>query len=137
MPRTFLGPLFISLLISPIAFLLQLFDVNKFWCQYLGSISFQKCLQNVYDVFSFTVRAALGLTVIAAFNILCRTFQRTFGLRWLQWFIAITVTQSHFMFYLSRPLPNIFALPLGKKQLHQKNCTCNTSQLFYSSYGIR
>lgn len=60
------------------------------------------------------VRAALGLCVVFAFHVLCGTFRKIFGERWLQWFIAITVTQSHFMFYLSRPLPNIFALPLGK-----------------------
>lgn len=56
----------------------------------------------------------LGLCIIAAFNELCNSLKKLFGARWLQWFIAITVTQSHFMFYLTRPLPNIFALPLGE-----------------------
>lgn len=92
-PRTFLGSLFISIVVSPVVFLLQLLQFNKFWAQYL-------------------VRAALGVTVITSFRVLSKTLENTFGSRWLQWFIAITVTQSHFMFYLSRPLPNIFALPL-------------------------
>lgn len=36
-PRTFLGPLFISTLVYPIVFVLQLLNVNKFWVQYLGN----------------------------------------------------------------------------------------------------
>jgi alpha-1,6-mannosyltransferase len=35
-PRTFIGPLFISILVSPIVFLLEVFDISKFWAQYLG-----------------------------------------------------------------------------------------------------
>jgi alpha-1,6-mannosyltransferase len=92
-PRTFIGPLFISILVSPIVFLLEVFDISKFWAQYL-------------------VRFALGGCVITTFHMLSQTLSKTFGPSWLQWFMAITVTQSHFMFYLSRPLPNIFALPL-------------------------
>lgn len=63
---------------------------------------------------SFTVRGILALCVLISFSVLCKTLEKLFGKAWLQWFVAITVTQSHFMFYLSRPLPNIFALPLGK-----------------------
>uniref|UniRef100_A0A6P7GTW1 Mannosyltransferase n=1 Tax=Diabrotica virgifera virgifera TaxID=50390 RepID=A0A6P7GTW1_DIAVI len=92
-PRTFIGPLFISALASPVVAVLQLLNVNKFWVQYL-------------------VRTILATCVVYSFNILSKTLEKQFGTRWLQWFIAITVTQSHFMFYLSRPLPNIFALPL-------------------------
>lgn len=92
-PRTFIGPLFISILVSPFAALIQYFELNKFWAQYL-------------------VRAALGGCVITSFHILSKSLENVFGSTWLQWFIAITVTQSHFMFYLTRPLPNIFALPL-------------------------
>jgi len=56
----------------------------------------------------------LALVVVLCFKKLSSTLEKQFGTRWLQWFIAITVTQSHFMFYMSRPLPNIMALPLGK-----------------------
>ncbi|XP_012153665.1 alg12 alpha-1,6-mannosyltransferase isoform X3 [Megachile rotundata] len=38
--------------------------------------------------------------------------QSVFGLQFTKWFVAITVTQYHFMYYLSRPLPNIMAMPL-------------------------
>ncbi|XP_050297054.1 probable Dol-P-Man:Man(7)GlcNAc(2)-PP-Dol alpha-1,6-mannosyltransferase [Anthonomus grandis grandis] len=92
-PRTFLGPLFISFISSPLVFLLQILNLNKFWAQYI-------------------VRATLACTVILSFKRLSNTLEKQFGSRWLQWFMAITVTQSHFMFYLSRPLPNIMVMPL-------------------------
>ncbi|KAJ8960349.1 hypothetical protein NQ317_009072 [Molorchus minor] len=92
-PRTFIGPLFISLLAAPFVAILQFLNVNKFWTQYL-------------------VRIILASCVIGSFHNLSKTLEKQFGTRWLQWFIAITITQSHFIFYLSRPLPNILALPL-------------------------
>ncbi|KRT86101.1 hypothetical protein AMK59_704, partial [Oryctes borbonicus] len=92
-PRTFIGATFISFIISPIIALFQYFDISKFWSQYI-------------------VRAALAGTVIYSFHQFSKTLEEIFGSRWLQWFFAITVTQSHFMFYLSRTLPNTFALPL-------------------------
>ncbi|KAJ8963153.1 hypothetical protein NQ318_018618 [Aromia moschata] len=92
-PRTFIGPLFISLLAAPFVAFMEFLNVNKFWTQYL-------------------VRTILASCVVGSFHILSKTLEKQFGTRWLQWLIAITVTQSHFMFYLSRPLPNILALPL-------------------------
>ncbi|XP_076258255.1 alg12 alpha-1,6-mannosyltransferase [Rhynchophorus ferrugineus] len=92
-PRSFLGPLFISALAFPFVFILQCLEFNKFWSQYV-------------------VRFILALCVIYSFKKLSNTLSKQFGTRWLQWFIALTVTQSHFMFYMSRPLPNIMALPL-------------------------
>lgn len=117
MPRTFIGPLFISGLVMPFVALLQFFNLNKFWAQYLGKVNNIKHFF-FYQFYFVVVRAALGLCVVLAFNELCKTFRKIFGERWLQWFIAVTVTQSHFMFYLSRPLPNIFALPLGNGHLY-------------------
>nr|CAD7433329.1 unnamed protein product [Timema monikensis] len=64
------------------------------------------------------IRSVLALFVIGAFQMLRQTLQSMFGPQLTKWFVAITVTQYHFMFYLSRPLPNIMALPLVLIALH-------------------
>ncbi|XP_063367350.1 dol-P-Man:Man(7)GlcNAc(2)-PP-Dol alpha-1,6-mannosyltransferase [Cydia amplana] len=92
-PRTFVGPLIITALSAPMAAIFHLFGINKFWMQYV-------------------VRLVLALTVIGAWSRLRNTLQKQFGNTFAWWFTLITVTQYHFMFYMSRPLPNILALPL-------------------------
>ncbi|XP_071450807.1 dol-P-Man:Man(7)GlcNAc(2)-PP-Dol alpha-1,6-mannosyltransferase, partial [Hetaerina americana] len=92
-PRTFLGPLFLSFLASPFVMFFHVLGVRKFISQYI-------------------VRAVLGLCVLAAFRELRRAVHSIFGITKATWFLAITLTQYHFMYYLSRPLPNILALPL-------------------------
>ncbi|XP_055587620.1 probable Dol-P-Man:Man(7)GlcNAc(2)-PP-Dol alpha-1,6-mannosyltransferase [Uranotaenia lowii] len=92
-PRSFLGPLFVSFLVSPVAAALEFLEVNKFWMQYV-------------------VRFALAATVVFAWNKLRITIHRRLGAAVSLWYILITFTQFHFMFYMSRPLPNIMALPL-------------------------
>ncbi|XP_034238883.1 probable Dol-P-Man:Man(7)GlcNAc(2)-PP-Dol alpha-1,6-mannosyltransferase [Thrips palmi] len=92
-PRTFLGPMFVCSLSSPIFFVLQLLGCSKIWTQYL-------------------VRAVLGLCVLGSFHVFRKAVEFVFGAQVAIWFLTITLTQYHFMFYLSRPLPNIFALPL-------------------------
>lgn len=92
-PRTFLGPMFVCSLSSPIFFVLQLLGCSKIWTQYL-------------------VRAVLGLCVLGSFHVFRKAVEFVYGAQVATWFLSITLTQYHFMFYLSRPLPNIFALPL-------------------------
>ncbi|XP_048504970.1 probable Dol-P-Man:Man(7)GlcNAc(2)-PP-Dol alpha-1,6-mannosyltransferase isoform X2 [Athalia rosae] len=92
-PRTFLGPIFISGIVAPFAAAVDHLNMNKFCVQYI-------------------VRAALGLTVIATLRLYRQALQLIFGQQFMKWFVAITVTQYHFMYYLSRPLPNIMAMPL-------------------------
>lgn len=92
-PRTFLGPLVISILASPVVAVINVLGLSKFYAQ-------------------FVVRAVLGLCVIGAFRMFRETIQSVFGCQMTNWFVAVTVTQYHFMYYLSRPLPNILALPL-------------------------
>lgn len=92
-PRSFLGPLFVTFLVTPIATALDYLEVNKFWMQYV-------------------VRFALAAIVVFAWNKLRVTIHKRLGVSVSLWYILITITQFHFMFYMSRPLPNIMALPL-------------------------
>ncbi|XP_044730139.1 dol-P-Man:Man(7)GlcNAc(2)-PP-Dol alpha-1,6-mannosyltransferase [Chrysoperla carnea] len=92
-PRSFIGPLFISFLCGPIVWGIELLDLSKFWSQYI-------------------VRLTLACCVLASLYIFLRTLKNIFGQKWVNWFLTITVTQYHFMYYLSRPLPNIMVLPL-------------------------
>ncbi|XP_023246974.1 probable Dol-P-Man:Man(7)GlcNAc(2)-PP-Dol alpha-1,6-mannosyltransferase [Copidosoma floridanum] len=98
-PRTFLGPIVISSIALPAVAAVKYWDLNKFFSQYI-------------------VRAALGLTVVLTFRLYKNALQTIFGAKFTKWFVLITVTQYHFMYYLSRPLPNTMALPLVLLALH-------------------
>ncbi|XP_034192570.2 alg12 alpha-1,6-mannosyltransferase isoform X1 [Osmia lignaria lignaria] len=92
-PRSFVGPMIISGLASPLIAIINYLQLNKFFAQYV-------------------VRAILGLLVIGMLKLYRDALQSIFGTQFTKWFVAITVTQYHFMYYLSRPLPNIMAMPL-------------------------
>ncbi|XP_070558705.1 dol-P-Man:Man(7)GlcNAc(2)-PP-Dol alpha-1,6-mannosyltransferase-like [Ptychodera flava] len=90
-PRTFIGPLFISVLSAPMVALASVLGYSK---------AYSQCI----------VRGVLGLCVIYSYLRFQQAVKKTLGDSVARYLILLTVTQFHFMFYLSRPLPNIFAL---------------------------
>lgn len=91
-PRTFLGPLFLSAFSSPFAFLCFQVDTSKFYTQLI-------------------VRAFLGVCVIGALWYMQREVRRQFGSTVAGLFCVTCASQFHIMFYSTRTLPNVFALP--------------------------
>jgi alpha-1,6-mannosyltransferase len=92
-PRTFLGALVIALVSSPLVAILHLLQLPKIAALY-------------------TVRVVLGMTVLGTIFALRLQVGRQFGRNVSTAFAIITATQFHLLFYLSRPLPNVFALAL-------------------------
>lgn len=56
----------------------------------------------------------LGAVVITSIKYFYKSIAKVFGKGVGDWFIVITASQYHLMFYSSRPLPNILAFPLGQ-----------------------
>ncbi|XP_017075178.2 probable Dol-P-Man:Man(7)GlcNAc(2)-PP-Dol alpha-1,6-mannosyltransferase [Drosophila eugracilis] len=92
-PRTFIGPLVVSMISAPFVLLFETLNINKFWAQYV-------------------VRLVLAGAISVGWNNLRQAVTKIYGVEVRLWFTAITISQFHFMFYMTRPLPNIFALPL-------------------------
>ena len=92
-PRTFIGPIVVSSIAYPFVICLNWMGLNKLVSQYV-------------------VRAVLGVLVLSGLQRFRSAIRLKYGKNVNRWHLAITISQFHLMFYLSRPLPNIYALVL-------------------------
>ncbi|XP_071490266.1 dol-P-Man:Man(7)GlcNAc(2)-PP-Dol alpha-1,6-mannosyltransferase-like [Diadema antillarum] len=116
-PRTFLGPLFISVLSSPIVGVCSLFGASKFAAQYI-------------------VRGMLAVMVMSSFNSFRGSVSKLFGRDVACYLVLLTLSQSHFVFYASRPLPNTFALAIALRAISAWMNRDHVAFILYSAFVI-
>ncbi|KYQ89366.1 hypothetical protein DLAC_11802 [Tieghemostelium lacteum] len=99
-PRTFLGPLLISTASSPIVKGMEWVLPNLF------SVVPSKMLS------LYIVRLVIGITGWLCFREFRKAVSEHFSISTGIWLNIVSCCQFHLFFYISRPLPNIFALDL-------------------------
>ncbi|XP_069142697.1 dol-P-Man:Man(7)GlcNAc(2)-PP-Dol alpha-1,6-mannosyltransferase-like [Argopecten irradians] len=92
-PRTFLGPMAVSITVAPLVSITNFLQISKFFTQ-------------------FIVRCCLGAFVLFGVSRFADGVFKKFGSSVKNWFYITMMSQFHFMFYITRPLPNVFALSL-------------------------
>ncbi|PRP80942.1 dol-P-Man:Man(7)GlcNAc(2)-PP-Dol alpha-1,6-mannosyltransferase [Planoprotostelium fungivorum] len=102
-PRSFIGPLIVTAISYPLHFMLQ---------TYMSLLSFEFDFSPKL-ISQLIVRAILAALVLSGYFRLRRAAAALYGKNTALWFSIITcLTQFHLLFYVSRPLPNTFALAL-------------------------
>ncbi|XP_015762841.1 PREDICTED: dol-P-Man:Man(7)GlcNAc(2)-PP-Dol alpha-1,6-mannosyltransferase-like [Acropora digitifera] len=115
-PRTFLGPLLVSFVSYPVVMFARLAGASKLFSQ-------------------FVVRFCLGSICLFAFSKFRSSVSHRFGSDVGRFMAAITATQFHFLFYVSRPLPNTFALVLGELLFNYLSAlTISVDSIFWKRY---
>uniref|UniRef100_A0A0E0PC89 Mannosyltransferase n=1 Tax=Oryza rufipogon TaxID=4529 RepID=A0A0E0PC89_ORYRU len=90
-PRSFIGALVVSVISSPAVFVMHLCHVPK-----------------VYGLLA--VRIVLGSIILMTLRLLRVQVKRKFGHHAEAFYLILTATQFHLLFYSTRPLPNVLAL---------------------------
>ncbi|VFQ84295.1 unnamed protein product [Cuscuta campestris] len=92
-PRTFIGAFFVSILASPV----------------VAAMSFAH-LPKIYSL--HVVRLVLGCITLFTLRFLREQIRKKFGYQVEAFFVILTASQFHMLFYCTRPLPNVFAFCL-------------------------
>ncbi|KAF3637951.1 Dol-P-Man:Man(7)GlcNAc(2)-PP-Dol alpha-1,6-mannosyltransferase [Capsicum annuum] len=104
-PRTFVGALIVSILASPVIFLMNLLHLPKLYSLYAVLV--------VTDFdFVCVVRMVLGGIVLSTLRFFRIQIKKKFGSQVEGFFVILTASQFHLLFYCTRPLPNILAFAL-------------------------
>ncbi|KAJ0112326.1 hypothetical protein Patl1_00068 [Pistacia atlantica] len=90
-PRTFIGAILVSILASPIILVMSLLHLPK-----------------IYGLVA--VRLALGCILLSTLRFFRIQVGKKFGQQVEAFFVILTALQFHFLFYCTRPLPNVLAL---------------------------
>ena len=89
------------------------------------------CVRNSKYYSLILTRSIIGLLVALSLGKVHRRIKVLFGRSVAIFFMLITLSQPHFIFYASRPLPNIIVMPLGLFQITWGLTQIYASQMSY------
>nr|XP_009765386.1 PREDICTED: dol-P-Man:Man(7)GlcNAc(2)-PP-Dol alpha-1,6-mannosyltransferase isoform X3 [Nicotiana sylvestris] len=101
-PRTFVGAFLVSILASPAVLLMNLLHLPKLYSLYAVTDSEFVCV----------VRLVLGGIVLSTLRFFRIQIKKKFGSQVEAFFVILTASQFHLLFYCTRPLPNTLAFSL-------------------------